>query len=377
MNTTTDIIKIDPKEFGLEESKAADIAAQFKPMLDKMVELEKEYNEVVALPIEEATYKAKALRMKYVKVRTGTEKIHKEQKAFYLSAGRFVDGWKNTQLFASQGIEKKLEEIEEYAANKEKERIAALQVERETLLQPYGVENVGVLQLGQMTQDVFNNFLLGTKTAYDQKIESERVAEEQRLAAIEAERIRLEEQAKENERLKIEAEEIARLRAEEQAKAETERKAAEELLRIEREKAAAEAKIAAERLEAEKQEAARLAKLEAEKQAKKIAEIEAANKAAREKAAKELADQQAEAKKIADELQAKKDAEAKAEADRIAAEKKAAKAPDKDKLKLFVASIQLPNIPELSTGEANTILAELRSKFTSYINWASQQIGNL
>ena len=349
---TTDIVKLDPKEYGLEESKAADIAAQFKPMLDKMVELEAEYNQVIALPVDEAAVPAKTLRLKYVKVRTGTEKIHKEQKAFYLSAGRFVDGWKNTQLFASEGIEKKLQAIEDYAANKEKERIAALQVEREALLQPYGVENANLLQLGNMTAEVFNNFLLGTKTAYDQRIEAERIAEENRLAAIEAERIRLEEQAAENARLKAEAEEVARLRAEEQAKAEAERKAAEEILK------------------AQQAEAARLAKIEADKKAAEIAKIEESNRIAREKAAKELAAQQAEAKRLADELQARKDAEAKVEADRMAAEKKAAKAPVKEKLRVAVSALNI-NLPE------SDITAELTAKFNGFKNWALQQIESL
>ena len=52
---STEIVKLNPSEFGIEDSKAADIAAQFKPMLDKMVELENEYNEVIALPIELAS----------------------------------------------------------------------------------------------------------------------------------------------------------------------------------------------------------------------------------------------------------------------------------------------------------------------------------
>lgn len=361
-----EIVKLDPKEYGLEESKAADIRAQFQPMLDKMVELEKEYNEVIALPIENAAPQAKALRLKYVKVRTGTEKIHKEQKAFYLMAGRFVDGWKNAQLFASDGIEKKLESIEQYAATKEKERIAALQAERELLLAPYGVENANMLQLGQMTGEVFNNFLLGTKTAYDQRVEAEKVAEEQRLAAIEAERVRLEEQAKENERLKQEAEERERVLAEERAAAEAERKRMQDIA------------------DAQQAEAARLAKIEADKKAAQIAKIEESNRIAREKAAKELAAQQAETKRLADELRIAEEA-AKAERvrlatieqERIAAEKKAAKAPDADKLKAFVAAIQLPTIPALSTPDAETVLAELRSKFTSYINWANTQIQNL
>lgn len=345
----TDVITVDPKQFGLEESKAADIAAQFKPMLDKMVELEKEYNEVVALPIETAGSKAKNLRLKYVKVRTGTAEIHKTQKAFYLAAGRYVDGWKNTQLFASEGIEKKLQDIENHTENLEKERIAALQIEREAQLEIYGVENLPSLRLGEMTQSVFDNFLLGTKTAHENKIAAEKLAEEQRLAAIEAENKRLEDQRLENERLKKEADEQAAI------------------LEAERQAAAAAAKEAADRLEAELNEAARLAKIESDKQAAKLAEIEAVNKAARDKAAKQLADEQAAAKKLADALQAIKDAEAKTEAERKAAEKKAAKAPVKEKLKVAIDGLTL-DLPE------SDITANVLEKFAGFKNWALQEI---
>jgi hypothetical protein len=47
-----------------------------------------------------------------MKIRTATLDIHKKQKAFYLAGGKFVDGWKNAQHFASMGKEEKLEEIE-------------------------------------------------------------------------------------------------------------------------------------------------------------------------------------------------------------------------------------------------------------------------
>lgn len=338
-----EIVKIDPKEFGIEESKAADIAAQFKPMLDKMVELEAEYNQVISLPVEsnETAIKARVLRMKYVKVRTGTAEIHKQQKAFYLMAGRFVDGWKNAQLFASEGIEKKLEDIEKHYENIEKQRIARLRTEREEILLPYHVENVSSLNLGEMTESVFQNFLLGTKTAYENKIEAERLAEERRLAELEAERIRQEEMRLENERLKKEAEEK------------------EKILAAERAEAARVAKEAADALAAQAAESARLAKIEAERQAAIL------------KAEKDKAD------KLAAELQVKKDAELKAqkeaaaiEAERVTAEKKAARAPVKEKLKLAISNLDLV-LPD------SEISQDIRIKFDGFKNWALQQIETL
>jgi hypothetical protein len=348
---TTELIKVDAKEYGIEESKAADIAAQFKPMLDKMIELETEYNEVIALPIESAGPQAKSLRLKYVKVRTGTENIHKDQKAFYLAAGRFVDGWKNAQLFAAQGIESKLEQIENYAINLENERIERLRTEREKILAKYEVDTSGI-GLGRMTQQVFDNFLLGVKTAYENRIEAERIAEEQRQAAIEAERLRIENQRIENERLKKEAEEREAVLAQERKKADEERKAAEA------------------KLKAEKDEAARLAKIEADKQAAILAKQ-------RKEAEEKLAAEKEIARKLAAELQAKKDAEekerkriAKIESDRISAEKKAAKAPVKQRLITAVSSLTIV-LPE------SEITASLLEKFEAYKKWALIQIDEL
>jgi len=146
----SDLVKVNPEEFGLTTETAQNISAQFQPMLDKMVELEKEYNEIVLLPKEDAETikKAKDLRLRYVKVRTGTAEIHKTQKAFYLNGGRYVDGWKNAQIFASQGKESALEAIEKHFENLEKERIEKLNAVRTELMRPF-VEDVTALSFEQ------------------------------------------------------------------------------------------------------------------------------------------------------------------------------------------------------------------------------------
>jgi hypothetical protein len=235
------IVKIDAAQFGIEESKAKEIAAQFQPMLDKMVQLEEEFNAIVEkanVEIDSAVVgEAKALRMKYVKIRTGTAEIHKKQKAFYLAGGRFVDGWKNAQEFASQGIESRLEAIEKHFENIEKQRIANLQLERFEQLQPYGIDATH-LNLGTMPDEVWENFLSGTIVNYNARIEAERKAEEDRQAAIKAEQERTEAQRIENEKLKqqladqqrIADEAAAELKARQDAEA-ADRKAAEQAAR--------------------------------------------------------------------------------------------------------------------------------------------------
>ena len=240
-----EIMKINASDYGLEENKAKQIADQFKPMLDKMVELEKEANKVFKLDVNdpESSGKAKELRMKYVKVRTGTAEIHKQQKGFYLQAGRYVDGWKNTQLFASEGIEKKLMNIEKHAEILENERRNKLKEERMKMLKKYDVENVESLGLSLMSQDVWENFLEGTKVTFENKKDAEAKAEAKRIEKERLEKQERERIEKENEDLRKEAEDREKI-------AEKERKESEEKLKTER-----EAKEKAEKELKEKQEA--------------------------------------------------------------------------------------------------------------------------
>lgn len=333
-----ELIKLNAAEYGLEETKAQEIAAQFRPMLDKMEELEKEFNEVINIPIDtpEAAKKAKELRLKYVKVRTGTAEIHKKQKAFYLAGGRFVDGWKNAQLFASEGKEEKLSEIENYAETKERERINKLREEREKALEPYEVDT-SALMLGMMTEQVWENFLAGAKIAYQARKEAEAKAEAERIAAEKAIQLHNDRKnavvsiwiyldcdtsnfsvysneeweeilAKANAKRDKEREENERIRKE--------REELEQKLKLERE----QAEVARKELEAKRAEEARI-------EAERLANIERERK----------------------------------EAERLA------KAPIKKQLSAWVNSFELP-----ATEIQHMAAEEIKSKFESFKNWAKQ-----
>jgi hypothetical protein len=281
-----EIVKINPQEFGLTDDTAKNIQAQFEPMLAKMTELEGEYNKVIAMPIgtPEATKQAKELRLKYVKVRTGTEAIHKKQKEFYLSGGRFVDGWRNAQKFASQGKEEKLEAIEKYAENLEKERRNKLHESRIEMIRPF-VPDTSAYDFRLMEEDVFQAFLTAKQTAFEdeQKAKAEAVRIEQEKA--EADRI---EKARLMEEARISAEELQKARAELKAKEDAERNIAEA-----KAKADADAKA----------EADRLAKAPIKKQLKAwMDEFKAPDNAPNSPIAKEIQDKFESFKKWADVL---------------------------------------------------------------------------
>ncbi|MDX9789285.1 MAG: hypothetical protein RBT61_00500 [Candidatus Kapabacteria bacterium] len=173
------LVKVNASDYGIESTKAKEIEAMFSPMLEKMKELEAEYNDIVQQPItEQLCAEARLLRLEYVKVRTGTAKIHKEMKDFYLRGGRLVDGWKNAQLAASQEIEAVLAKIERHYEILEQERKEALKAKREALLQPF--TDILPAGLDTMANDVFENYLTGVKVAHQARIEAEKKAEKER-----------------------------------------------------------------------------------------------------------------------------------------------------------------------------------------------------
>ncbi len=339
-----EIVTIDPKEFGLTDETAKNIQDQFKPMLDKMVELEGEFNEVANLPIDDlnTSKKAKELRLKFVKVRTGTAEIHKAQKAFFLNGGRFVDGWKNAQLFASQGKELKLEAIENHFENLEKQRLEELQLERVELIRPY-VDDTTSLVLSTMESDVWDAYFFTKKKHHEDKIEAEKQAEISRIEKEKAERKAIKDQAKENERLRVENEKREKELEAEKQKAEQLRLENEAKLKSERDKAEQEK----QRIEAENNERLRV---ENEKREKLEADLKA----------KEEKEKQIEDERLA-----------KIEAERIEAEK-LANSGIKNQLNVWVNSLTLEN-PPIENDLTNDILL----KFEAFKKWSLSQIETL
>lgn len=190
-------------------------------------------------------------------------------------------------------------------------------------------------QIENLTDETFNIFLSGLEKDYNDKIEAERKAEEERIAREKAEAEERERVRKENERLRKEAEEKEKQLAKERAEAERKRKEIEEKARKERE--AAETKLRKER-EAK-------AKLEAQIKVQKEAE---------EKARKE------EEARILAEKKAKEEEE----------ERKAKLAPDKDKLLLFAGKIKNIEFPQVESMAAEALLQQTRSA----LNRISEQI---
>jgi len=183
MEKKNELVKVDAKQFGLTEKKAEQIKAQFMPMLNKMEELEGEYNKLIEEAVEitpEISGKARELRLKYVKIRTGTANIHKEQKAFYIAGGKYVDAFKNTQLFASQGIEDKLYEIENHFELIKQQEVKELAEKRIEIIKQY-TDDYGMIDFGTMPDDVWDAYLEKKIKQKQEADEQKKLEEEQRI----------------------------------------------------------------------------------------------------------------------------------------------------------------------------------------------------
>ena len=325
--STTEIIQVNPTEYGIAENKATELIGNLPQIQGERKLLEQSYEQVILLDIEdkETSKKAKELRLKIKDNRTkGIEVWHKTTKEFFLKGGQFVDAIKRKEIAVNERMEEMLESIEKYAENLEKERKSKLNAERTELLEPFDAFVPLGLNFGEISEEEFAKIFNGAKLQFEQQQKEEEEAEEKRIADAKAEAERIEKQRIENERLKAEAEK--------------------------REK----------QIEAEREKQAKI-------QAEKDAELQ------RERDAKA---------KLEAELQAKKDADEKAENDRKFAEENAkkeaqklAKAPIKEQLNKWVDnfSIELPNSELLNNEKALLI----KSKFDAFKKWSLAEIESM
>lgn len=201
-----EIVIVDPQEFGLQEEQAEEVQSVFLPVIEERRNLEPSYSAIIqAEQTQEISKKAKELRLKLVKVRTATDKIHKTAKAFYLAGGRFVDAWKNKNNAVIEEMEANLKEKEEYYERIEAQKKAELKAKREQECSQY--TDISFVDLGGMPEEIYQNYFVGIKKAYDEKIEAEKKAEQERLKKEAEEKAEQERIREENEKLRKEREE--------------------------------------------------------------------------------------------------------------------------------------------------------------------------
>jgi predicted GTPase len=175
-------IKLPAKPKSVDVATITKIDSAFKPSLEKMKELVPEIKEALNLDEtnKENTEKFKQVRLKLVKVRTATDKIHKNEKAQYIDIPKYIDGTRKTIKDGLLNAEAQLKEKEEYFERLEAERKAKLRQERIDQLMPLMSSADAVPDgLDTMDANLWDVVLQGFKSAYEKRKDDEARKEEE------------------------------------------------------------------------------------------------------------------------------------------------------------------------------------------------------
>lgn len=331
--------QMDATKFGLEKSKADQIQAVFVPMVATLKEFESRYNEIIVQKeiTEELTLKAKRLRLDIAKVRTSAEKARKDEKEAYLKAGKAIDGIANILKFAVSEKEDKLEKIEKHFELLEEKRRAELESSRISTLIEFGIDGTQ-MKLGEMQDDVWSNYLAGTKLNHEAKKEAEKKAEEERLAKAKAEEEEKERIRLENENLKKEAEENRQKEKERQV---LQQSRLNDMIKYNGFGQQVELSTLHSLEESAYNEILASKKELFDKAEKEKSEAEAIAKKEKEEAETKLKAEQAAKAKLEAELKAKKDAEEKAKLEKEALAEAELSKGDKEKFEDFMKDLEV------------------------------------
>lgn len=263
-------------ESGLVLNEAEEIKQSYLPFFAQLAEIKEQANKInFENPTELDEKIARELRLKTVKVRTGSEEVKNNRKRIHMLKAEVEQSSWNLIKSTCQLDEEKFAQVEKARERAEALRKATLKSERLELIKDL-TDQPEIYPLGEMTEDSFNDLLNGFKLAKEAKLEAERKSEEERIAKEKAEADERERIRRENEKLKAENEAKEKLLKEQKEKADAELKKAEELRKAEQAKADAilENQRKASEEKAKKEKAIADAKLKEEREAKEKLEKE-------------------------------------------------------------------------------------------------------
>ncbi len=321
------------KQSAVSEETVVSLQSAFAPFYEEASKMKEEAESLVVTDVTDVVgmRRAKTLRARFRDIRVEAENVRKELKAESLRTGKAIDGVANVLKFLIVPLEEHLKTQEKFLEVQEEKRKAELVQKRTSELSVYvDEEALSFYNLGEMSEEAFNNLLETSKKAFEAEQEAIKKAEADRIAEEKAEK-------KEQERIRKENEELKKKAEAREKEIEKERKELEEENRKERE--AMEAKV--------KKESAEKAKIQKQLEAKKKAE---------------------EAERV------KVEAVKKAEDDR---KRQELLAPDKDKLIVLSGVLQKIEMPRVSSKEAGVVVDEVEKILYELSNYIADEAKKL
>lgn len=315
METNTELSTLIENSM-VEIETAKSLHEAFLPFYEQALDWNKQAKTIVVTDATQLTEmkQAREARLALKAIRISVENRRKTLKEDSLRKGKAIDGVANLLKALIEPTEAYLQEQEDFTKIAEANRKEKLKIEREQLLQPFGI-TTAFYKLDEMDEETFKVLYSNAKLSFERKIEEEKKAEEERIA-------REQEALKEQERIRIENEELKRKQAEQ-----------ERLLREERMKAEEERKANEEKLKREREEAEK-------KLAEEKARAEAEAKLLREEQERKLAAERVERQRVEAELKAKQEAEERAKQEAEAAEELELSKGDADKFQDFLTDLE-------------------------------------
>ncbi|HUX56257.1 MAG TPA: hypothetical protein VMV77_04740 [Bacteroidales bacterium] len=353
--TETRLVIIEPNQLeevvrnsGLQIQEGEEIKQSYLPFLNQLSEIQSQASKInFESPNDLDENIARELRLKTIKVRTGSLNLKNDRKKLSMLKGNLEQASYNVIAAScklTEEIFSNVEKAREIAEKKNKEQLRADRTEK---LSPY-TESASMYPLGEMSEQQFNELHSGLRISHENKLAAEKKAEEDRIAKGKAEAEAREAQRLENIRLQEEAKEREKQIAYEREKVREENEEKERFAEVERKM---NARILADQKErADKERVELLAKAEKERIARENIEAE---------------------------IKRKKDADDKLKRDKAAAEKKAKLAPDKEKLLAFGQALNDVPRPEIKSIEAASIMANINGLLVKLNNYIIENANKL
>jgi hypothetical protein len=206
--TTESAVSTAITKFNVESGTAVALREFFEPLERQANEWKEKAFQLVITDASqtEQIEEAKKARLSVRQIRLAIEKLHKEKKEDSLRKSQVLDLIKRTLVDLIEPIETHLKQQEDFVELQERNRAVELYKSRLAELEPYRVpgDNIDVLDLGVMSEVVFNGIKTGVINAHTAR-EQEKADEAK--AKLEQEQAK----EKEIEKLKLKNERMTRL----------------------------------------------------------------------------------------------------------------------------------------------------------------------
>ena len=439
VNTTENALVLQIKQSQLEPETEKSLQEHFLPFYEQALEWKNKAESLVVTDVTqtEKMVQAHEARLILKNIRVSVEKTRKMLKEDSKKKGEAIDGVARVLKELIEPIEEHLEKQEKFTQIQEQKRLEALKAEREEKLKTFEVDTT-FYDLVNMPQETFDQLFESSKLSYNNKIELQKKAEQDKL-----EKERIDNLTEERKNLLLNywsyltSEEVLMKFGEMEAgvfdiflsrvkKQKDDFDNEQERIKIENERLKKEVKERQEKLDEEKriadEKAAKLKEI-TDKRCKQLSDldmkfngqeyiyedvnvhwteistfndlewtgllskiqpvIEQSKKVkaeATEKETKRLQQEAADKAKKDAELKAQKEAEEKAESARkeqLKAEKKEKLRPDKAKLLIFANTLFFLQKPELKSPESNKILDDAIKKISIVVQYIKEKAEEL